>query len=91
MLCARRRDNRQSHISPPPPHVRVADANAVNRPTQVGRTRAEAQKGAAHVEAFAKDARDAALKKVDEFDKKVEAEASKAKSGFFSWFSSGNK
>jgi hypothetical protein len=40
----------------------------------------------ARAEAYAKDTKDAAMKKVNEFDKKVEAEASKAKSGISSWW-----
>ncbi|EMR65282.1 putative calcofluor white hypersensitive protein [Eutypa lata UCREL1] len=52
-------------------------------------TRAELSRSAAEGEAYAKNAKDAALKKVDEFDKKVEAEASKAKSGVSSWFGGG--
>ncbi|KAK7756100.1 hypothetical protein SLS62_002043 [Diatrype stigma] len=59
------------------------------RVKQVGKTRAELQRSAAEAEAYAKGAKDAALKKVDEFDKKVEAEASKAKSGISSWFGGG--
>ncbi|KDN61145.1 hypothetical protein CSUB01_00826 [Colletotrichum sublineola] len=39
-----------------------------------------------NVEAYAKDAKAEALKKVDAFDKKVEDEAAKAKSGISSWF-----
>ncbi|TQN64366.1 hypothetical protein CSHISOI_11055 [Colletotrichum shisoi] len=39
-----------------------------------------------NVEAYAKDAQAEALKKVDAFDKKVENEAAKAKSGISSWF-----
>ncbi|KAI0842493.1 hypothetical protein F5Y06DRAFT_128669 [Hypoxylon sp. FL0890] len=55
----------------------------------VGKTQAELQKAKADAEAYAKDAKSAAMKKVDEFDKKVEAEASKAKSGISSWFGGG--
>ncbi|KAI1402288.1 hypothetical protein F4819DRAFT_291784 [Hypoxylon fuscum] len=54
-----------------------------------GKTQAELQRAAADAEAYAKDAKNAALKKVDEFDKKVETEASKAKSGISSWFGGG--
>ncbi|KAI0387089.1 hypothetical protein F5Y04DRAFT_275548 [Hypomontagnella monticulosa] len=57
----------------------------------LGKTQAELQKAAADAEAYAKDAKAAAMKKVDEFDKKVEAEASKAKSGISSWFGGGGK
>ena len=55
--------------------------------SQVGKT----QRAAAEAEAYAKDAKSATMKKVDEFDKKVETEASKAKSGILGWFSGGNK
>ncbi|KAF4922126.1 hypothetical protein CGCVW01_v005504 [Colletotrichum viniferum] len=37
-------------------------------------------------EAYAKDAKAEALKKIDQFDKKVEDGAAKAKSGVSSWF-----
>ncbi|KAI1389556.1 uncharacterized protein F4822DRAFT_204815 [Hypoxylon trugodes] len=57
----------------------------------LGKTQAELQKAAAEAEAYAKDTKNAALKKVDEFDKKVETEASKAKSGISSWFGGGGK
>ncbi|KAI1773574.1 hypothetical protein F4818DRAFT_443412 [Hypoxylon cercidicola] len=55
----------------------------------LNKSQAELQKAAQDTEAYAKDAKAAALKKVDEFDKKVEAEASKAKSGISSWFGGG--
>jgi hypothetical protein len=48
----------------------------------VNKSQAELHKA----EAYAKDTKAAALKKVDEIDRKVEAEASKAKSGISSWF-----
>ncbi|KAI0144174.1 hypothetical protein F4776DRAFT_462811 [Hypoxylon sp. NC0597] len=57
----------------------------------LGKTQAELQKAKNEAEAYAKDAKSAALKKVDEFDKKVETEASKAKSGISSWFGGGGK
>ncbi|KAI1495069.1 hypothetical protein F5X96DRAFT_614511 [Biscogniauxia mediterranea] len=57
----------------------------------VAKTQAELQKAQADAEARSKDAKDAALKKVNEFDKKVEDEASKAKSGLSSWFGGSNK
>ena len=66
-------------------------ASRLNPPTQISKSRTELEKGVAEAEAFAKDTRDATLKKVDEFDRKVEAEASKAKSGILGWFSGGNK
>ncbi len=43
-------------------------------------------KAKADTEAYAKDARAKALKKVDDFDKKVEDGTAKAKSGISSWF-----
>ncbi|KAI2627404.1 hypothetical protein GGS26DRAFT_139711 [Hypomontagnella submonticulosa] len=52
----------------------------------LGKSESELKKAAAEAEAYAKDAKAAALKKVDEFDKKVETEASKAKTGISSWF-----
>ncbi|KAI0108413.1 hypothetical protein F4814DRAFT_57513 [Daldinia grandis] len=52
----------------------------------IHKTESELRKAAADAEAYAKDAKAAALKKVDEFDKKVETEASKAKTGISSWF-----
>ncbi|KAI1468122.1 uncharacterized protein F4812DRAFT_429010 [Daldinia caldariorum] len=52
----------------------------------IHKTEAELKKAAAEAEAYAKEAKSAALKKVEEFDKKVETEASKAKSGISSWF-----
>ncbi|KAI1091884.1 hypothetical protein F5B19DRAFT_456657 [Rostrohypoxylon terebratum] len=57
----------------------------------IGKTQAELRKAADEAEAYAKDARAATQKKIDEFDKKVEAEASKAKSGISSWFGGGGK
>ncbi|KAI0164515.1 hypothetical protein GGR52DRAFT_575868 [Hypoxylon sp. FL1284] len=54
-----------------------------------GKTQAELQRAAKETEAYAKDAKAAAMKKVDEFDKKVENEAAKAKSGIGSWFGFG--
>ncbi|KAI6092196.1 hypothetical protein F4821DRAFT_159065 [Hypoxylon rubiginosum] len=52
----------------------------------LNKTQAELAKARQETEAYAKDAKAAALKKVDEFDRKVETEASKAKSGISSWF-----
>ncbi|KAI0206058.1 hypothetical protein F4808DRAFT_455546 [Astrocystis sublimbata] len=54
--------------------------NALNR------TEAELARARAEAEAYAKDAKASTLKKIDEFDRKVETEASKAKSGVSSWF-----
>ncbi|KAI0406551.1 hypothetical protein F4802DRAFT_558222 [Xylaria palmicola] len=50
------------------------------------KTEAELSKAKAEAQAYTKDARDATMKKIDEFDKKVENEAAKAKSGISSWF-----
>ncbi|KAL7623471.1 hypothetical protein AAE478_007153 [Parahypoxylon ruwenzoriense] len=83
--------------SEPPGRVEEARKDAEKYGAQAGakvdsavnKTQAELQKAAADAEAYAKEARSSALKKVDEFDKKVEAEASKAKSGISSWFGGG--
>ncbi|KAJ8114933.1 hypothetical protein ONZ43_g4786 [Nemania bipapillata] len=52
----------------------------------LSKTEAELSKARSEAEAYTKDTKDAALKKINEFDKKVENEASKAKSGISSWF-----
>ncbi|KAI1350342.1 hypothetical protein F5Y01DRAFT_286530 [Xylaria sp. FL0043] len=52
----------------------------------LSKTEAELAKAKAEAEAYSKSAKDATMKKVDEFDRKVETEASKAKSGISSWF-----
>ncbi|KAI8624470.1 hypothetical protein F5Y19DRAFT_480642 [Xylariaceae sp. FL1651] len=52
----------------------------------LGKTQAELAKAKSEAEAYSKEAKANAMKKVDEFDKKVETEASKAKSGISSWF-----
>ncbi|KAJ2977605.1 hypothetical protein NUW58_g7760 [Xylaria curta] len=52
----------------------------------LNKTEAELSKAKSEAEAYAKEARDATMKKIDQFDKKVEDEASKAKSGISSWF-----
>ncbi|KAH9892355.1 hypothetical protein F4778DRAFT_784718 [Xylariomycetidae sp. FL2044] len=61
--------------------------------TQIGSkfdsTLDKAQAELKRAEAYAKETKDETMKKVNEFDKKTEAEASKAKSGISSWFSSG--
>ncbi|KAI5922735.1 hypothetical protein F4810DRAFT_672487 [Camillea tinctor] len=57
----------------------------------VARSQAELQKAQADIEARGKTAKDAALNKINELDKKVEDEASKAKSGISSWFGGGSK
>jgi len=46
------------------------------------KARAELQKA----EAYGKDAKDSAMKKINEMDRSVEKEAAKAKSGISSWF-----
>ncbi|XXH03658.1 hypothetical protein Hte_010063 [Hypoxylon texense] len=68
----------------------VREANR-NPDRQLSKTQAELQRAKQETEAYAKDAKAAALKKVDEFDRKVEADAAKAKSGISSWFGGGNK
>ncbi|RWA10817.1 hypothetical protein EKO27_g4279 [Xylaria grammica] len=52
----------------------------------LNKTEAELSKARSEAEAYARNAKDNTLKKIDEFDKKVENEASKAKSGISSWF-----
>jgi len=52
----------------------------------VDKLQSESAKAKANAEAYAKDTKANAMKKVDEFDKKVEDGASKAKSGISSWF-----
>ncbi|KAI0873169.1 hypothetical protein GGS24DRAFT_405813 [Hypoxylon argillaceum] len=54
--------------------------------SSLSKTEAELSKARADAEAYSKDTKNAALKKINEFDNKVEAEASKAKSGISSWF-----
>ncbi|KAK9415590.1 putative Calcofluor white hypersensitive protein [Seiridium unicorne] len=54
----------------------------------VSKSQAEIAKAKAEAEAYAKDVKASTLKKVDEFDRKVETEAAKAKSGISSWFGS---
>ncbi|KAI1160330.1 hypothetical protein F5B18DRAFT_632957 [Nemania serpens] len=50
------------------------------------RTQAELSKAKSEAEAYANDAKAATMKKINEFDKKAENEAAKAKSGISSWF-----
>jgi len=52
----------------------------------VAKSQSEISRAKAEAEAYAKDAKANAMKKVDEFDKTVEDKASKAKSGISSWF-----
>jgi len=61
------------------PHFQVADAD---------RRLAKAKQDA---EAYAKEAQASAIKKVDQFDRKVEEGASKAKSGISGWFGGSSK
>ncbi|KAI0601659.1 hypothetical protein F4775DRAFT_408026 [Biscogniauxia sp. FL1348] len=68
-----------------------AGAKFDNAVRSVSKTQAELQKAQADAEARSKEVKDAALKKVNEFDKKVEDEASKAKSGLSGWFGGANK
>ncbi|KAK7942971.1 uncharacterized protein PG986_012084 [Apiospora aurea] len=51
-----------------------------------GKTQADLQKVKADAEAYGKDLKQDALKKVDEFDRKVENKTAEAKSGISSWF-----
>jgi hypothetical protein len=53
---------------------------------QVSEADRQASRAKSNAEAFAKDARAEAIKKVDQFDAKVEEGAAKAKSGISSWF-----
>ncbi|KAI0146969.1 hypothetical protein GGR57DRAFT_280518 [Xylariaceae sp. FL1272] len=62
-----------------------AEAGA-NVDSAIQKTQAELARARAEAESYGKEAKDAALKKIDEFDKKVETEAAKAKSGLSSWF-----
>jgi predicted alpha/beta-fold hydrolase len=55
-------------------------------PHQLNRTESELSKAKAETEAYTRDAKATAMKKVDEFDKKVENEAAKAKGGISGWF-----
>ncbi|KAI1851018.1 hypothetical protein JX265_004550 [Neoarthrinium moseri] len=50
------------------------------------KTQAEVAKAKADAEAYAKDVKASTLKKVDEFDRKVEQKTAEAKSGISSWF-----
>ncbi|KAK8069553.1 hypothetical protein PG994_006169 [Apiospora phragmitis] len=51
-----------------------------------GKTQAEIAKVKADAEAYGKDLKHDTLKKVDEFDRKVETKTAEAKSGISSWF-----
>ena len=53
---------------------------------QVNNAKADLSKAKSETEAYAKAAKADAMKKVDQFDKKVEDGAAKAKSGISSWF-----
>jgi cell division protein FtsB len=61
-------------------------ANLLLSTNQLNKTEAELKKAKADAEAYTKETKAATMKKIDEFDKKVETEASKAKSGISSWF-----
>ncbi|KAK6218236.1 Protein phosphatase 2C 2 [Pestalotiopsis sp. IQ-011] len=50
------------------------------------KSQAEIAKAKADAEAYAKDVKASTLKKVDEFDRKVETKAAEAKTGLSSWF-----
>ncbi|KAJ4416254.1 hypothetical protein N0V82_006858 [Gnomoniopsis sp. IMI 355080] len=62
------------------------DSAVAKSQAELQKAESQAKAYAKDAEAYAKDTKAAALKKVDEFDKKVEQEASKAKSGVSSWF-----
>ncbi|CAN8106405.1 unnamed protein product [Discula destructiva] len=62
------------------------DSAVATSQSELQKLEAQAKAKAHEAEAYARDAKAAGLKKVDEFDKKVEAEAAKAKSGVSSWF-----
>jgi hypothetical protein len=53
---------------------------------QLQKSQAEIAKAKADAEAYAKDVKNSTLKKVDEYDRKIEAKAAEAKSGISSWF-----
>lgn len=53
---------------------------------QSSKAQADAAKLKADAEAYGKDLKQDALKKVDEFDRKVETKTAEAKSGISSWF-----
>jgi hypothetical protein len=53
---------------------------------QVATVNKELAKAKDETEAFAKDTKAEAVKKINEFDRKVEDNAAKAKSGISSWF-----
>lgn len=57
-----------------------------NLSQQVHKSQAEFAKAKAEAEAYAKDVKANTLKKVDEFDRKVEAKTAEAKTGISSWF-----
>jgi uncharacterized membrane protein YqiK len=65
----------------------VADDLVILLPLQqVAKTDAELSKLKSEAEAYAKQAKADALKKVDQFDRTVEDKAAKAKGGISSWF-----
>lgn len=60
-------------------------------PTQTNKAHSELQKATSNAEAYAKNAKADALKKVDQFDATVERKAAEAKSGVSSWLGFGGK
>lgn len=62
-------------------YVQIAASQA-----ELAKAKASAESYSKDAEAYARDAKAATLKKVDEFDKTVEAKAAQAKSGVSSWF-----
>ena len=63
-------------------HPRVISVLPANQIFQVDKARAEATK----MEAYGKDAKADAMKKIDAADRKIETKAAEAKSGISSWF-----
>lgn len=53
---------------------------------QVANAEREYSKAKSNAEAYAKEAKAETLKKIDDFDRKVETKAAEAKSGISSWF-----
>lgn len=77
------------------PHRGVgAEANAKDFGAEAGakvdsavsQTKAEYEKAKSNAEAYAKEAKANTMKKIDDFDKKVEDKAAQAKGGISSWF-----
>ncbi len=74
----------------PPFVIRVqrqpTKSDHANTAFQYSKTKAELEKDAAKLDQYRKDAGASAMAKIDAADKKIEAEAAKAKSGISSWF-----